>query len=183
MFRQSLGTSYRTATTERAEWQPSTPILGKAHRPAEGPAGHGWIPGSRLRQAHRWFAEPTDRPRQHQRTQGLRAKGNWRFDHAASRVRAAAVGPVVVWRRPGTQPVALIVALGKAAELAARDHFKRTKRCQQIKERVLQAFYQLGGVVTGDQSKVLKVAKPRPDWPKDYVRNLDHHLYGVAKPE
>ena len=28
---------------------------------------------------------------------------------------------------------------------------------------------------------VLKVAKPRPHWPKDYVRNLDHHLYGVSK--
>ncbi len=29
---------------------------------------------------------------------------------------------------------------------------------------------------------VLKVAKPRPHWPKDYVRNLDFHLYGVSKP-
>ena len=28
---------------------------------------------------------------------------------------------------------------------------------------------------------VLKVAKPRPHWPKDYVRNLDQHLYGVSK--
>ena len=28
---------------------------------------------------------------------------------------------------------------------------------------------------------VLKVAKPRPHWPKDYVRDLDHHLYGVSK--
>jgi hypothetical protein len=28
---------------------------------------------------------------------------------------------------------------------------------------------------------VLKVAKPRPHWPRDYVRNLDHHLYGVPK--
>ena len=26
---------------------------------------------------------------------------------------------------------------------------------------------------------VLKVAKPRPHWPKDYARNLDHYLYGV----
>ena len=28
---------------------------------------------------------------------------------------------------------------------------------------------------------VLKVAKPRPHWPKNYVRNLDHHLYGVPR--
>ena len=28
---------------------------------------------------------------------------------------------------------------------------------------------------------VLKVARPRPHWPKDYVRNLDQHLYGVPK--
>lgn len=27
----------------------------------------------------------------------------------------------------------------------------------------------------------LKVAKPRPHWPKDYARNLDHYLYGVPK--
>ncbi len=28
---------------------------------------------------------------------------------------------------------------------------------------------------------IRKVAKPRPHWPKDYIRNLDHHLYGVSK--
>jgi len=28
---------------------------------------------------------------------------------------------------------------------------------------------------------VRKVAKPRPYWPKDYARNLDHYLYGVPK--
>jgi hypothetical protein len=28
---------------------------------------------------------------------------------------------------------------------------------------------------------VQKVAKPRPHWPDDYSRNLDHHLYGVPK--
>ncbi len=27
----------------------------------------------------------------------------------------------------------------------------------------------------------LKVAKPRPHWPKDYARNLDQYLYGVPK--
>jgi cysteine desulfurase len=57
--------------------------------------------------------------------------------------------------RPGTQPVALIVALGRAAALAVRDHAQRAKRCQQIKDRALQAFQQLGGIVTGDQNKAL----------------------------
>jgi len=28
---------------------------------------------------------------------------------------------------------------------------------------------------------VLKVAKPRPHWPKGYAGNLDHYLYGVPK--
>ena len=28
---------------------------------------------------------------------------------------------------------------------------------------------------------VQKVTKPRPHWPKDYARNLDHYLYGVPK--
>ena len=28
---------------------------------------------------------------------------------------------------------------------------------------------------------VRKVAKPRPHWPRDYARNLDHYLYGVPK--
>ena len=54
--------------------------------------------------------------------------------------------------RPGTLPVALIVALGKSAEIAVRDHAKRLKRCQQIKEQALATFKQLGGIVTGDQS-------------------------------
>ena len=35
--------------------------------------------------------------------------------------------------RPGTLPVALIVALGKAAELALRDNQKRNTRCAGIK--------------------------------------------------
>lgn len=57
--------------------------------------------------------------------------------------------------RPGTLPVALIVALGKAAEIAVRDYAKRTKRCQQIKEQALNTFQKLGGIVTGDQSKAV----------------------------
>ena len=27
----------------------------------------------------------------------------------------------------------------------------------------------------------LRGAKPRPHWPRDYTRNLDHYLYGVPK--
>jgi cysteine desulfurase len=57
--------------------------------------------------------------------------------------------------RPGTQPVALIVALGKASEIAARDNAKRAHRCQQIKRQALAAFQQLGGVLTGNQDKAL----------------------------
>jgi len=26
-----------------------------------------------------------------------------------------------------------------------------------------------------------RVAKPRPHWPRDYTRNLDHYLYGVPR--
>ena len=69
--------------------------------------------------------------------------------------------------RPGTLPVALIVALGKAAELAARDHQKRTKRNEQIKRAALEAFLKIGGVPTGDQKKTvsstLNVALPGLD--------------------
>ncbi len=28
---------------------------------------------------------------------------------------------------------------------------------------------------------IRKVAKPRPHWPRDYIRHLDQHLYGVSK--
>ncbi len=57
--------------------------------------------------------------------------------------------------RPGTLPVALIVALGRAAELSLRDADKRNARCQQIKQQVMQVFAQVGGVPTGDQSKAV----------------------------
>lgn len=57
--------------------------------------------------------------------------------------------------RPGTLPVALIVALGKAAELALRDSDKRTKQCAAIKREALAAFAEVGGVLTGDPTKSL----------------------------
>jgi cysteine desulfurase len=55
--------------------------------------------------------------------------------------------------RPGTLPVALIVALGKAAELALRDGEKRAARCTMIKQEALAAFAKVGGVPTGDPMK------------------------------
>jgi cysteine desulfurase len=57
--------------------------------------------------------------------------------------------------RPGTLPVALIVAIGKAAEIAIRDHSKRTQHCQHLKQQALATFQQLGAIVTGDQSKAV----------------------------
>jgi len=57
--------------------------------------------------------------------------------------------------RPGTLPVALIAALGKAAEIAARDYAKRAQRCQELKLQGLETFQKLGAVVTGDPAKAL----------------------------
>ena len=57
--------------------------------------------------------------------------------------------------RPGTQPVALIVALGKAAELAVRDQGKREARCRQIKDQAMDAFRKIDGIPNGDQNKTL----------------------------
>ena len=28
---------------------------------------------------------------------------------------------------------------------------------------------------------ILKLAKPRPHWPKDYARNLDHYVHGKSE--
>jgi len=57
--------------------------------------------------------------------------------------------------RPGTLPVALIAALGKAAETSLRDHAKRKTICRNIKERVLAAFNPLDPILTGDQALVV----------------------------
>jgi len=57
--------------------------------------------------------------------------------------------------RPGTLPVALIVALGKAGELALHESEKRNIRCAEIKKRALAAFAKIGDVPTGDQTKVV----------------------------
>jgi cysteine desulfurase len=69
--------------------------------------------------------------------------------------------------RPGTLPVALIVALGKAAELSLRDGDKRAERCAAIKKQALSAFGTVGGVPTGDLGKsissTLNIAIPGLD--------------------
>jgi len=57
--------------------------------------------------------------------------------------------------RPGTQPVALIVALGKAAELSLRDSAKRDSHCRKFKQVALAALTALGGIPNGDQTEVL----------------------------
>ena len=63
--------------------------------------------------------------------------------------------------RPGTLPVALIAALGEAAEIAKKEHGKRQQICQLKKEQLLAALLPTGAVPIGDQSLVL-----------DHVANL-----------
>lgn len=57
--------------------------------------------------------------------------------------------------RPGTLPVALIVALGEAAELAVRDNSARLARCKAIREAALGAFSGLNFKLTGEQARVM----------------------------
>ena len=51
--------------------------------------------------------------------------------------------------RPGTLPVAPIVALGAASELAVRDGEKRRARCREIKELALSVLGPLGARIHG----------------------------------
>lgn len=57
--------------------------------------------------------------------------------------------------RPGTLPVALIAALGKAAELAQRDAAVRQQRCKEIRRDILSALEDLKPDYSGDQAHVL----------------------------
>jgi cysteine desulfurase len=57
--------------------------------------------------------------------------------------------------RPGTLPVALIAALGKASELAVRDEAKRRNFCQKFKDAALNALIPVGGVPVGDQKRTV----------------------------
>ena len=63
--------------------------------------------------------------------------------------------------RPGTLPVALVAALGAAAEMALRDQKKRSKDCRAIKAAALKAFAALKPRIHG-----------RPDAIMDHVLNL-----------
>lgn len=51
--------------------------------------------------------------------------------------------------RPGTLPVALVAALGKAAELAVRHHQERSEKCRHQKEAAMKALEPLGIRVHG----------------------------------
>lgn len=57
--------------------------------------------------------------------------------------------------RPGTIPVALVAALGLAADVAERDYEKRKQYCQELKGDALAALAPLSPRLTGDQSLVM----------------------------
>jgi cysteine desulfurase len=57
--------------------------------------------------------------------------------------------------RPGTLPVALVAALGTAAEIAVRDNEKRRQACKRLREQMLSAFGALGPRFVGDQDLVM----------------------------
>lgn len=57
--------------------------------------------------------------------------------------------------RPGTLPVALIAALGAAAELAVREFKSRQAVCRTLRAQALAALLPLGARLTGDQSLVM----------------------------
>lgn len=57
--------------------------------------------------------------------------------------------------RPGTLPVALIVALGEACALAQASHQKRAAHCAEIREQALNALSTLPMRLIGDQSLVM----------------------------
>ena len=57
--------------------------------------------------------------------------------------------------RPGTLPVALIAALGKAAEMAEKNHAKRTERCLEIRTKAMNVLNKLAPKYSGDQTNVM----------------------------
>jgi cysteine desulfurase len=57
--------------------------------------------------------------------------------------------------RPGTLPVALIAALGEAAERAASEAQARALRCRELRERLLEALAPLAPAVNGDPERTL----------------------------
>ena len=57
--------------------------------------------------------------------------------------------------RPGTLPVALIAALGAAAEIAERDYDKRHDVCRLIRDKAFKALMPLKPRLIGEQSLVM----------------------------
>jgi len=57
--------------------------------------------------------------------------------------------------RPGTLPVALIAALGKASELALKNAEQRAARCSEIRVAALEGLKDLNPSIVGDQEKIL----------------------------
>jgi cysteine desulfurase len=57
--------------------------------------------------------------------------------------------------RPGTLPVASIVALGMAAQAAERDHAARLSRCITIRQAAVSALAPLAPRYSGDQARVM----------------------------
>lgn len=57
--------------------------------------------------------------------------------------------------RPGTLPVALIAALGVAAEISVRDHARRLQACKKVRKKAINALVPLQAKLTGDQSMVM----------------------------
>jgi len=57
--------------------------------------------------------------------------------------------------RPGTLPVPLIVGLGLAAEIGAKDHEAREAKCRAFRERFLRAIEPLHPKIHGEEGQVL----------------------------
>jgi cysteine desulfurase len=57
--------------------------------------------------------------------------------------------------RPGTLPVALIVALGEATELAVSDHEVRQRKCLSMRAEAMAAFEPLHPRFSGDTERVM----------------------------
>ncbi|MGH9159666.1 MAG: aminotransferase class V-fold PLP-dependent enzyme [Vicinamibacteraceae bacterium] len=66
--------------------------------------------------------------------------------------------------RPGTLPVPLIAAFGKAAQLAAVERSERRERCRQLRRRLLDGLARLRPVINGDPDRsvpeILNVSFP-----------------------
>jgi cysteine desulfurase len=54
--------------------------------------------------------------------------------------------------RPGTLPVALIVGLGKAAQLAQQEHAPRRLAAERVKGRLIADLHDVEHQINGDQS-------------------------------